>query len=80
MKIGEADIIMYDTLGVMLKQARTNNGMDLRSLARAIDYSLEYIKDVEGDRATPSITFLKRYAEAIGMQLGFRLLPLSEQQ
>lgn len=57
------------TTGMMLERARQDKGVDLNTLADKIGLSKKHIKSVEDGSSNPSLDFLRKYADAIGLQL-----------
>ena len=53
------------TLGAKLRRLRTEKGISLRGLAQATGLTPSFLSQVERDLAEPSITSLRRLAEAL---------------
>jgi transcriptional regulator with XRE-family HTH domain len=56
-----------DTLGEVIRQARTAKGMKLRELARRVDRTPSYLSDIENDRRIPSEDVLQRIADELDL-------------
>ena len=52
---------------MMLKVIRERNGLSLRALAEKAGMSYTYLCNVENGKADPSLSTLKRLAEALGI-------------
>ena len=65
------------TLGMRLKEARKRKGLSMKEAAALMDYSYQWVDNVEGGRREPTIADLGRLAEVVGMRLVVDLVPQS---
>lgn len=62
------------TLGNAIKTVRTACNIKQRDLAKLVGVSANYISLVEGDKRDPSISFLKKLAESLGVPVSLFFL------
>jgi transcriptional regulator with XRE-family HTH domain len=58
------------TLGNAIKVVRTAGGIKQRALAKKLGVSANYISLIESGKRDPSISFLNRLADALGIPVG----------
>lgn len=63
------------TLGMRLKEARKRKGLSMKEAAALVNYSYQWVDNVEGGRREPTIADLTRLAEAVDMRLIVELVP-----
>jgi quercetin dioxygenase-like cupin family protein len=57
-------------LGSVVRRLRRDQGMSVRKLATAIDFSASFISQLERNKVSPSISSLERLAAGLGVTLG----------
>lgn len=62
-------LVEKHSLGAKLRRLRTEKGISLRALAQATGLTPSFLSQIERDLAEPSITSLRRIAEALGVPL-----------
>ncbi len=62
------------TLGNAIKVVRTAAGIKQGALAKKLHVSANYLSLIENEKREPSISFLKRIAEALGVPVGIFFL------
>lgn len=62
------------TLGNAIKVVRTAAGIKQQALAKKLQISANYLSLVENGKREPSISFLKRLADALGVPVGIFFL------
>jgi XRE family aerobic/anaerobic benzoate catabolism transcriptional regulator len=67
--VKEADAAFLTGVGGAIKEARAQRGMSRKALAESAHVSERYLAQVESYGGNPSIVFLRRVADALGMQL-----------
>lgn len=65
------------TLGMRLKEARKKKGLSMKEAAALMDYSYQWVDNVEGGRREPTLADLGRLAAVVGMRLIVDLVPQS---
>lgn len=65
------------TLGMRLKEARKRKGLSMKEAAALMNYTYQWVDNVEGGRREPTIADLARLAEAVDMRLIVELVPQS---
>lgn len=63
------------TLGMRLKEARKKKGLSMKEAAALVNYTYQWVDNVEGGRREPTIADLSRLAEAVDMRLIVELVP-----
>lgn len=58
-------------IGKKVKKARTDKKITLDNLANETGFSIDYIKDIESGKATPSVGTLLQIAKALQIDSGF---------
>lgn len=67
------------TIGETIRRLREQRGMNQRELAKKAGISHSYVSDVERGDATPSLKFLEKIADALGVRLSTLLNRCEEQ-
>jgi XRE family aerobic/anaerobic benzoate catabolism transcriptional regulator len=67
--VKEADAAFLSDVGAAIKEARAQRGMSRKALARAAHVGERYLAHVESYGGNPSIVFLRRVSNALGMKL-----------
>jgi len=67
--VKEADAAFLTGVGAAIKEARAQRGMSRKALAESAHVGERYLAQVESYGGNPSIVFLRRVADALGMQL-----------
>jgi XRE family aerobic/anaerobic benzoate catabolism transcriptional regulator len=67
--IKEADAAFLGAVGAAIREARAQRGMSRKALAQSAHVGERYLAQVESYGGNPSIVFLRRVADALGMQL-----------
>jgi XRE family transcriptional regulator, aerobic/anaerobic benzoate catabolism transcriptional regulator len=67
--VKEADAAYLAGVGAAIKEARAQRGMSRKALAESAHVGERYLAQVESYGGNPSIVFLRRVADALGMQL-----------
>jgi XRE family transcriptional regulator, aerobic/anaerobic benzoate catabolism transcriptional regulator len=67
--IKEADAAFLGEVGAAIKEARAQRGMSRKALAQSAHVGERYLAQVESHGGNPSVVFLRRVADALGMQL-----------
>ncbi|MBU0618759.1 helix-turn-helix domain-containing protein [Patescibacteria group bacterium] len=64
----------YEAISAMIK-ARLESGLTQKELANKLKTKQSNISRVESGKITPSLTFLNRFAQALGKRLEIRFKP-----
>jgi XRE family aerobic/anaerobic benzoate catabolism transcriptional regulator len=67
--IKDADAAFLTAVGAAIREARAQRGMSRKALAQSAHVGERYLAQVESYGGNPSIVFLRRVADALGMQL-----------
>ena len=67
--IKDADAAFLTAVGAAIREARAQRGMSRKALAQSAHVGERYLAQVESYGGNPSIGFLRRVADALGMQL-----------
>jgi XRE family aerobic/anaerobic benzoate catabolism transcriptional regulator len=67
--IKQADAAFLAAVGAAIREARAQRGMSRKALAQSAHVGERYLAQVESYGGNPSIVFLRRVADALGMQL-----------
>lgn len=67
--VKEADAAFLVAVGAAIKEARAQRGMSRKALAQAAHVGERYLAHVESYGGNPSIVFLRRVSDALGMKL-----------